>query len=427
MKKVLLITYYWPPAGGAGVQRVLKFAKYLPQFGWMPVVLTVPNPDAPVEDPSLEKDIPTECKVYKIKGWEPFELYKKFTGKHSAEKIPSDILVKKDKSAKENLAKWVRANLFIPDAKIGWYPKAVKQGVDIIEDEKIDIIFASTPPPTTALIGKSLARKTGKKFIVDFRDPWLEIVYYQKLKRSKITTSIDSRLEKKVLKSADAVVTISDDIARLLKSKVSGKRYEVIPNGFDESDFKETVRRKNKKFTIAYTGSMSDDRVPFPLLDALSRIKSEGITDIRLTFAGRFTPKFYDYVKKLNISDFFEIKPFVPHSESTEILQNSDVLLLVIDDVPDNKGFLTGKIFEYLGTKKPVFAIGPVDGNAHQILIESDSGKMVDYMDDDGAYKLLKEYYLNWKEDKINFTFRSENYSRRKNAEQLAKIMDELI
>ncbi len=427
MKKVLLITYYWPPAGGAGVQRVLKFAKYLPQFGWMPVVLTVPNPDAPVEDPTLEQDIPKECKVYKIKAWEPFNLYKKFTGKKETEKIPADILVKNDKSVRENLAKWVRANLFIPDAKIGWYPKAVKQGLNIIRDEKIDLIFASAPPPTTTLIGKSLARKTDKKFIVDFRDPWLEIVYYQNIHRSKITTFIDSRLEKKVLKSADSVVTISDDIARLLESKVHNIQCEVIPNGFDESDFHETNSKRNDKFTIAYTGSMSDDRIPFPLLDALSKFKSEGITDLRLTFAGRFTSKFYDYIEKLNITNFFDIKPFVPHSESTKILQNSDTLLLVIDDVPNNKGFLTGKIFEYLGTKKPIFAIGPVDGDANKILIESDSGKMVDYKDYDGAYKLLKEYYLNWKEDKITFTFRSDKYSRRKNAEQLAKIMDKLI
>ncbi len=427
MKRVLIITYYWPPAGGAGVQRVLKFTKYLPRFNWQPIVLTVPNPDAPVEDFSLQKDIPEICKVYKIKGFEPFALYKKFTGKKSDEKIPSDILVKKNQSLKEKISKFVRANFFIPDAKIGWLKNAVRQGEKIIKDEKIDIIFASAPPPTAAMIGAKLAEKTGIKFVADFRDPWLEIVYNQKLKRSRLTKFIDSKLELRTLKQADKIVTISEDISQLLKSKVPSKDVVVIPNGFDESDFHAITTEKNKSLTIAYTGSMSVDRIPSPLMYALKKFKENGVTNIRLNFAGRFAPEFYSLMKELEIEEFFHIQSFVPHNESTKILQTADVLLLVIDNVPNNKGFLTGKIFEYLGTRKPIFAIGPVNGDADKILTETNSGEMVNYSDNDKAYELLQKYYDDWKNENIRFSFNVGKFSRENNTKELAKLMDSLI
>ncbi len=425
MNKVLIVTYYWPPAGGAGVQRVLKFAKYLPQFGWEPVILTVEKPDAPIYDESLLVDIPDGCKVYRSKGFEPFDLYKKFTGK-KGEYIPADVLIKKDVSIKEKLAKWVRANLFIPDAKIGWFPKAVKTGMKIIEEEKIDIIFSTAPPPTTALIAKSLAEKSGLPWVADFRDPWLEIVYYQSLKRSKPTIMIDSVLEKKCLKRADIITTVSKNLAELFNSKVPADKYRVIPNGYDETDFHEIEHSKNEKFTIAYTGALSKDRVPYPLLSALQKVKEEGLK-IQLRFAGRFCPEFLEEIEKRNIKDMFNISGFVPHSESTKILQTADALLLVVDNVPDNKGFLTGKVFEYLGSRKPIFAIGPVDGDANEIITLADAGKMVDYKDDNGAYELLKKYYSDWESGTSQFNFNVEKYSRKNLTKELVKIFEEKV
>lgn len=425
MNKVLIITYYWPPAGGAGVQRVLKFAKYLPEFGWEPVILTVEKPDAPIYDDSLFNDISKECKVYRSKGFEPFDLYKKFTGK-KGENIPGDVLLKKDITFKEKLSKWIRANIFIPDAKIGWLPKAVKRGMEIIEKEKIDIIFSSAPPPTTAMIGRAIAEKSGLPWVSDFRDPWLEIVYYQNLKRSKLTVAIDSVLEKRALKKADAVTTVSNNLAELFNLKVPAEKYYVIPNGYDESDFHEIQAGKNEKFTIAYTGALSKDRVPYPLLSALQKAKVNGLK-IQLHFAGRFCPEFLDEIEKRKIKDLFVISGFVPHSESTKILQTADALLLVVDNVPENKGFLTGKLFEYLGSRKPVYAIGPVDGDANEIITEADAGKMVDYKDDKGAYNLLKEYYDNWKSGISRFKFKVEKYSRKNLTKELASIFEEKI
>jgi len=428
-KKVLIITYYWPPAGGPGVQRALKFVKYLPQFGWEPVVLTVLNPDSPNEDVSLLNDIPEGTKVYKTKSLEPFELYKKFTGKKSDSKIPNDILLnKKNVSLKDKIAQWVRLNIFIPDAKIGWKRFAVKKGIEIIKKENIDIIFTTSPPQTVSLIGKKLSQKTGVKWVADFRDPWMEIVYYQNVKRSWLTTKIDYMLEKKVFTSANAIVTISNDMIRLFKEKSNNQKFYLIPNGFDNSDFTKNLETKNDNFTIAYTGSISKDRVPHVLFSALNKLnKVDGIKNLRFNFAGKYCQEFEDEIKKYNLESISDLRGFVPHKESTQILQNADVLLLVVDNVKNNKGFLTGKLFEYMGTKKPIFAIGPIDGDAHNFLKESNSGAMVGYADDDGAYKLLKETYNNWIEGNNIYTFDVQQFSRKNLTEKLAEIFGEII
>lgn len=429
MKKVLIVTYYWPPAGGAGVQRVLKFAKYLPKFGWQPIILTVSKPDAPAYDETLQTDIPIECKVYKTKSLEPFSLYKKLTGKDDSYKIPGDVLVKnKNLSFIEKLSKWIRLNLFIPDAKIGWMPSAIKEAKNIINEEKIDIIFSTSPPPTTALIAKKIAKISKLKWVADFRDPWMEIVYYQNVERSSLTKYIDSKFEKTVLNRADVLLTISRDMVNLFTTKVGNKNYKIIPNGFDETDFQPIEKKVNHNFTIAYTGAITNTRVPTVFLKALKKfIDSENIQNIKLIFAGKTCPEFDEQIKLLELESFFDFKGFLPHNESTMILQNADLLILAIDNVPHNKGFLTGKIFEYLGAKTPIFAIGPIDGDANKIITETNSGKMVDYTEEEGAYQLLKKMYSNWQSNNIEFTFEVEKYSRIKQAEELSKIFNETI
>jgi len=428
MKKVLIITYYWPPAGGAGVQRALKFAKYLPEFGWEPVILTVENPDSPVDDTSLLNDIPKGIKVYKTKSLEPFELYKKFIGKKSDSKIPNDVLLnKKNLSLKDRLAQWIRLNLFIPDAKIGWKKYAVKKGLEIIKTEKIDLIFTTSPPQTVALIGKKLSKLSGVKWIADFRDPWMEIVYYQNVNRTKLTKVVDSSLEKKVMNNADAITTISHDIADFIRGKAKDQNVVVIPNGFDETDFESIELTKNDKFTISYTGSMSKDRVPYPFINALKRlIYSDGIINIQMKFAGRFCHEFYNLIEKENLSKHFIIQNFIPHNESTKILQSADALLLVIDNVPNNIGFLTGKLFEYMGCRKAIFAVGPIDGDANAIIKETDCGTMVNYNDDEEAYKSLKMMYDNWENDRSNYKFDVENFSRRNLTRELTIVFEEI-
>lgn len=426
MKKVLIITYYWPPAGGAGVQRALKFVKYLPQFGWQPIVLTVQNPDSPVDDKTLLNDIPPECKVYKTKSVEPFDLYKILTGKKKSQKIPSDVIANsKNLSFPEKVLRWIRINLFVPDAKIGWKYYAVRKAEEIIKKENIDLLFSTSPPHTVALIAKKIARKSKLKWIADFRDPWLEIVYYQSVKRNVLTKIIDSKLEKGVLNAADVIVTITNDMVKLFKTKVGEKNYQIIPNGFDESDFQEIQNKNKEYFQIAYTGVITKSRVPLSFLNALNKmIYMDKIKNIKFVVAGKSCLEFKEAIKKYQLENYVDEKGYLPHHESTKILQTSDNLLLVIDNLPNNKGVLTGKIFEYLGAKIPIYAIGPIDGDANIIIKSTDSGIMIEHGDDNSAYELLIKMYRNWKENKNEFSFKVEQYSRKYLTKKLTEIFN---
>ena len=425
MKKVLIITYYWPPSGGAGVQRVLKFAKYLPQFGWEPHILTVENGDAPIIDESLLEDIPKECKVYKTSAFEPYNIYKKFTGKTQDEKIPYDVMLNKKPSLKEKISLWIRLNLFVPDAKIAWIPSAVKKAVDIIKNENIDLIFSSSPPHTVQLIAKKAAKKTGLKWISDYRDPWMEMLHNQQNNRFFLTKLFDSHLEKKSLKTADRVITISKGIVEDFNKKVNNN-YHIIPNGYDEADFDYSIKSENEEFTISYTGVMSVTRIPEMFLKSLQKLNKENQAKIKFQIAGKTCPEFESLIDKYELRECFNFLGYLSHKESTKVLMNSDLLLLVVDNIPNNKGFLTGKIFEYLGCKKNILAVGPVDGDAHQLIKDSNSGVFLDYNDEPGTYEALLSLYKDWKENKIRDDFETEKYSRRNLTKELVKVFEEV-
>ena len=227
LKKVLIITYYWPPAGGPGVQRVLKFAKYLPEFGWQPIILTVENGEYPAIDESLLKEIPQGIKVYKTKSFEPFTIYRKFFSDKKNQPIPVGILAQSGGSLKKRIANFIRLNFIIPDAKIGWKFSAVKEGQKIIDLEKPDLIFSSSPPPTTHLIAKTLAKRNKIKWIADLRDPWSKIHYYQN-NRLAIANKLDERIEHKTLSASNKVITVSENFAKLIS--VEKNKIELIPN-----------------------------------------------------------------------------------------------------------------------------------------------------------------------------------------------------
>ncbi len=424
MKKVLLITYFWPPAGGPGVQRVLKFAKYLPEFGWQPVVLTVSNGEYPALDTSMENEVPPDTHVVKTKSIEPFALFKKFTGRRKEDKISTYLLTeKKAKNILESILKWVRINIVLPDAKIGWLPFAVREGIRLVRSEKIDLIFSSSPPHTVQLIAANIARKTGIKWIADFRDPWLEIVYYQNLKRFLLSQKVDRMLEKKVLLQADRVICISESIRSLFKSKLNHNKFDVLPNGFDARDFESIDGGKEDIFTITYTGVLSDERIPYGLIPAIKRMKTNAM-DFQLRLVGAVCAKFIKLLDAEGLLQNTRIIDYVPHTQALGYLKKSSVLLLVIDDVPQNQGFLSGKIFDYLGSKIPVLAFGPVDGDAAKILNDTSSGTMIDYHDSDQAYDWLVQAYHSRQEWISKYKFNVEAFERKHLTGQLVKIFD---
>jgi len=403
MKKVLIITYYWPPAGGPGVQRVLKFAKYLPEFGWQPIILTVKNGEYPAHDESLFSDIPKECKVYKTPAIEPFSLYKKFTGMSSDEAIPVAALTEQKISWKKKLAHWIRLNLFIPDAKIGWIPFAVKAGKHIIENEKPDIIFSSSPPPTVHLIAQKLAKWSRIKWVADFRDPWTEIYHQDLIKKNKFAHYIDQKLEKKILTNASRISTVSMHIADSFKKKlIRFKKFFVIANGYDDADFISNTVNKFDKFTIAYAGKINHQQNPEVLWKICAEIinkNNEFRNNFNILLMGNITQSVHSSLRNNNLSKYTTYLGYVEHKKALEMLKRSTLLLLLIPNTRKNKGIVTGKLFEYLAMNNFILGFGPPDGDAAHILNTTGTGKMFEYSDGEVVQNLISDLFKKWKKN----------------------------
>lgn len=420
-KKVLIITYYWPPAGGAGVQRILKFAKYLPQFGWEPVILTVRHGEYPAIDHGFEKEIPPGIKIYKTASFQPFGFYRRITGRKKDSRISNDIFTNRPESLLDRIAKWIRLNVFIPDARIGWYCHGVRGAKHIIETEKPDLIFSSSPPHSLQLIAKKAAKLSGVKWVADFRDPWSELVHYQSNRRSGFTKKIDAALERSVLTHADAIVTVGNDAARCIR-KHADRPVEVIYNGYDAEDIPRPSEKKDDRFVITYTGELSKDRIPLSFIRGMSAVV-ERHPEVRIQFVGNTCPELKREIRLGGLEDKTIYKAYMPHEASLKALAESDALLLVINNVPDNKGIITGKIFEYMGMRKPIICIGPEDGDAAEILAESSAGICVSHDDPAKAEKVIENIILG----NYRFDFRVTAYERRNEAGQLAAIFDRLV
>lgn len=433
MKKVLIITYYWPPAGGPGVQRVLKFVKYLPQFGWQPIVLTVENGEYPAYDESLLNEIPSECKVYKTKALEPFSLYKRFVGMKSEDFIPVATLVEKKINWKKKLSNWIRLNFFIPDAKIGWIPFAVKEGKKIIKAEKPDMIFSSSPPPTVHLIARKLAKWGKLKWVADFRDPWTEIHYYEKQKRLYVSKAIDSKLEKIVINNSDAIVCVSKNDMEEYFAKFKSSNCFNIPNGYDDEDFQEinqTECSKNYEFTILHLGAVGIEREPATLFKVINRIiQDKKINQVKLVFVGPVDKMVVDKLEKNDNLFSVDFIDYLPHNEALSIAMKTDLLLLLITKSKLNKRILPGKTFEYLKLNKPILVLGPENGEVARIINETQAGKVLEYENEAGIEDFLVGHYKNWIDDNKDVR-KNENlityYSRKNLTKMLTNIFEKM-
>lgn len=368
-KKVLIITYYWPPSGGSGVQRWVKFVKYLPQFEIDPVILTVSNPTYASLDESLENDIPGTTLVYKTKSLEPFGLYSALSGKSKSEVAKPSTQIESSTSLTTKMASWIRANIFIPDARIGWIPTARRKALKLIEEHDIQTIITTGPPHSTHLIGKYLKERKPLKWIADFRDPWTKIFYNQLLPKTQLIRNKDLKLERSVLKSVDEVIVISPSMSDLQKN-ITARSYHMIPNGFDHEDFKNPKSKhiKNDTFTIRHIGTLSEAAIPTALFKALEQLPEQ--FNYRLEFIGNVHEHVRELAQKSKINDRVVFSDYLPHSKAIEMMATSDLLLLVIPDVEHNELILTGKIFEYIAVGKPILMIGPAQGDASHILAQ---------------------------------------------------------
>jgi len=384
--RILVVTYYWPPAGGPGVQRWLKTSKALSALGHDVEVLTVSPEKAtyPLLDASLEAE--TEgLRVHRTSARDWFGAYQKLTRR---KEVPFSGFANQAgrPGPLQRLSRFVRGNFFLPDPRRGWNGFALSKARQLHAKLPFDTVITTGPPHSTHLIGRSLKRQQGITWWADFRDPWTDIYYYDQFYPTSLARAHDASLERSVLTEADRVVTVSKDLVRLFEEKVPGvrSRCHVLPNGYDPADFSEGLAPNNDIFTLTYTGTLTLD-YPVSLVEvALEQVLSSG-APLRLRLVGRPANEFVAAMEALQkrYAHFqLENLGYRPHAESVHYLQTADALMLLIPDLPNNKGILTGKIFEYLGSGRPIWGFGPTDGDAQDILLQSQAGSLFESASD---------------------------------------------
>jgi len=433
MKKVLIITYYWPPSGGAGVQRWVKFAKYLRDFGWEPIVYIPENPHYPILDKSFEKDLPENLHVIKHPIWEPYSFYKKFMGMKKEEKVQHGFIQeKKQNSFKQNISVWIRSNFFIPDARKFWIKPSIKYLTGYFKNiEKPDVIISTGPPHSMHLIAMGLKKSLNIPWVADFRDPWTGIDFYDQLKLTTWADRKHKRLERMVLSTADAVISIGWTMAKELED-LGSKKVEVITNGFDEDDFKtnHTVTSKHE-FILSHIGSLNKDRNPEILWQSLKELINENEefrSKLKIRLVGKVDHIVNESIKKYHLEDFIIKIDYLPHDKLGSIFQSSEILLLLLNDTPNIEGIVTGKIFEYLAANRSILCIGSSTGDAAKIINITKSGKAVDFNDKKGISSFLLERFSEFQNgNKLkNNNQNIDTFSRKRLTENLCRILDDV-
>ncbi len=422
--KVLIVTYYWPPSGGSGVQRWLKFVKYLQDFGIEPIVYTVANPKYPILDASLENEIPNNVIVLKQPIWEPNNLLSLFKKKKTQQ---SAGFLNPNPTFFGKLVQYIRANYFIPDARKFWVKPSVKYLKKYLQEHKIDAIITSGPPHSLHLIGLELKKELDIKWISDFRDPWTEIDYFEQLPLTRKSIQIHQKLEKEVVGKSDAVLVIG----KTMKEKFNklSNNIHVLTNGFDD-DIISYKLEQDKKFTITHVGLMNADRNPISLWKAISEICKENIDfakEYQIQFVGKIALEVLDSLEKHQIKNVVDVG-YVSHQEVITYQQKAQVLFLPVNNVKSAKGIITGKIFEYLQAKRPILAIGPINGDLAEIIKETNSGIVVGFEDVENLKKEILTMYNSFKSGVLKSNSKNiEQYHRRNLTEKLADIIKETV
>ncbi|GHT33480.1 glycosyl transferase family 1 [Bacteroidia bacterium] len=426
--KILIITYYFPPSGGSGVQRWLKFVKYLQKFDWQPVVLTVKPEMAnfPHIDHSLEKDIPPEVRVERTDTFEVLNLYKKV----SAEKeVPFGNL--KDKtSLLQKVSRFIRGNFFLPDPRRGWNKYACRRACRLIETEKIEYIVTTSPPHSTQLIGLRLKKKFPKvKWIADFRDPWTDIHYYKMLYPTKIADRINKNYERKVLETADKIIVTHEGTRNVFLSKsekILPEKIAVITNGFDEDDFLHIKESPQARFTLTYIGILYNSNDIKSLLAAFSKMQNR--ENCRLRFVGQSGSVMAAEIEKYGLKNEVEILPQVSHTEAVQLMADSSLLVLLAPNESEAAAFLPGKLFEYLAARRPILCIAAPDNGIRKIIADSRAGQSFDYAEETAMLQFLEQQKSAWENGNTARLTESGylKYSRRNLTAVLAKLLNDM-
>ena len=403
MKRVLIISYYWPPTGGSGVQRWVKFAKYLPSEGWQPVIYTPENPEQLAVDHSLETEIPAEAEVIKTHITEPYELYKKFLRKsgHSSEAVEVNPVNAQNKSFLQKAAMWVRGNLFRPDPRCLWIGPSVRFLKKYLEEHPVDLIVSTGPPQSMHLIGRRLALETGLPWIADFRDPWTKIFYFKHLSMTRATERWHRKMEKKVLDDASVVVAVSPLVQQEFQA-MTQTPVELITNGFDKCDFPseryvEADGGPDKDFVITHTGLFAADGNPTVLWKVLAdkcASDAEFAKLLKIKLVGKTDRQIVESVISAGLGANLIDMGYKPHAEAIEQQRRASLLILPLRKEPEYKAVLPGKLFEYLASWRPVLGIGQPDGAMSMILNSTKTGVVLDWNDEASVSRFIE---LCWK------------------------------
>ena len=441
-KKVLIVTYYWPPAGGPGVQRWLKFAKYLPELGWEPIIYTPENPSYPLVDETLIKEVPKNVTIVKTNIWEPYQIAEKFSKSNKKFK-GGQFDVGKNQSFVSKLSIFIRGNFFIPDARKFWVKPSIKFLKEYLTENHIDTIVTTGPPHSLHLIGLGLKKKLPNlKWIADFRDPWTEISYYKHLKLTSSSDKKHRQLEKSVFENADLTLATSYTDAENFKK--NGANAFCVTNGFDVSEslsvgelesLNETPKPSNSKtlkpkFTLSYVGVLEQLRNPENLWNAIYFLLNNNqdfADDFELKFVGRIDEIILQQLKHLGIDHIVNNLGYLAHDESVNEMENSDLLLITNFPNESSKGIIPGKLFEYLATGKQIISFGPKDADVETILDKTKAGKHFDYSENLEISDFILSLYKDWKSGKsIHNSANINEFSRKELTQKLAHLLTDL-
>ena len=458
MKRVLIISYYWPPTGGSGVQRWVKFAKYLPSEGWQPVIYTPENPEQLAVDESLAAEVPAEAEIIKTHITEPYELYKKFLKKsgHSKEAVEVNPVNAQNKTFAQKAAMWVRGNFFRPDPRCLWIRPSVKFLKKYLKEHPVDLIVSTGPPQSMHIIGMKLARETGLPWIADFRDPWTKIFYFKHLSMTRATERWHKRMEKRVLDEASVVVAVSPLVQQEFQN-MTQTPVELITNGFDECDFEQGAPDQSglshpgpdqvtnidpdqksrlaaggpdKDFVITHTGLFAADGNPTTLWKVLAAkcTKDEEFRKhLRIRFVGKTDDAILEAVREEGLDGHLTDMGYQPHAVAIREQRTASLLILPLRKEPEYKAVLPGKLFEYLASWRPVLGIGQPDGAMSMILNTTKTGVVLNWEDEASITRFIDLCWKNHLKGELTVDDADiSQFTRRNLTHRMAELFDRL-
>ncbi len=427
MRKVLIITYYWPPSGGVGVQRWLKFSKYLPDYNWTPIIYTPANPDFNLRDKSLQAEVSKETIVLKQPIWEPFQAYNKIIGQKGASTRQGMVNEGKKDSLLEKITIWIRGNFFLPDARKFWVKPSIKFLTNYLKMNSVDVIVTTGPPHSLHLIGLGLQRKLGVKWIADFRDPWSQWDVLPRLMTSSYAMKIHQRLENKILNSCDLLITVSPRLGKIYTAQC--KRVIVITNGFD---FKEkTSFEIPEKFRVSHAGLFNETKnikTFWKVLEDLCVHDEKFKKDLEITLAGNISVSILDTLSNSLLGDNLVNLGYLSHPEVFKLYKNSYVLLLFLNQTSSAPILLPGKLFEYIQANRFILGLGPTDSDVNDILVDLEMESLIDYENYGDMKKRILDYYSSFKKGILPRPVEGiDKYSRESLTQELSRVLDKVV